>query len=134
MAPAAPRPPRPPRPRGSFKRGLRRALREPFTRRNLRECRNAGVGLLVAVPLFAFTAVAFTVGLALSVSLAGLPLLALSLRAARRLGESCRRLANRALGPRAESPGWSGRGRHGRSTRRRRCGRSRASWAGSGRA
>ena len=105
MAPAAPRPPRPPRPRGSFKRGLRRALREPFTRRNLRECRYAGVGLLVAIPLFAFTAVAFTVSLALSVSFAGLPLLALSLRAARRLGENCRRLANRALGPRAESRG-----------------------------
>jgi signal transduction histidine kinase len=105
MAPAAPRPPRPPRPRGSFKRGLRRALREPFTRRNLRECRYAGVGLLVAIPLFAFTAVAFAVGLALSVSLAGLPLLALSLRAARRLGDGCRRLVNRALRPRAESPG-----------------------------
>src|ERR1700727_3816462 len=95
MAPAAPRPPRPPRPRGSFKRGLRRALREPFTRRNLRECRYAAVGLLVAIPLFAFTAVAFAVGLALSVSLAGLPLLALSVRAARRLGEACTRLAHR---------------------------------------
>jgi signal transduction histidine kinase len=105
MAPAAPRPPQPPRPPRSFKRGLRRALREPFTRRNLRECRNAGVGLLVAIPLFAFTAVAFAVSLALSVSFAGLPLLALSLRAARRLGASCRLLANRALGPGTESRG-----------------------------
>jgi len=105
MAAAAPGPPRPPRPRGSFKRGLRRALREPFTRRTLRECGYAGAGLLVAIPLFAFTAVTVTVGLALSVSFAGLPLLALSLRAARRLGAFCRRLANRALGPRTESQG-----------------------------
>jgi hypothetical protein len=103
--PGVPRPPRPPRPRGSFKRGLRRALREPFTRRTLRECGYAGAGLLVAIPLFAFTAVTVTVGLALSVSFAGLPLLALSLRAARRLGAFCRRLANRALGPRTESQG-----------------------------
>jgi|HubBroStandDraft_2_1064218.scaffolds.fasta_scaffold17395_3 signal transduction histidine kinase len=103
MAPAVPGPPRPPRPRGSFKRGLRRALREPFTRRTLRECLYAGVSLLVAIPLFAFTAVAVTVGLALSVSFAGLPLLALSLRAVRRLGQFCRRLANRALGSRTES-------------------------------
>jgi signal transduction histidine kinase len=103
MAPPAPGPPRPPRPRGSFKRGLRRALREPFTRRALRECLYACVSLLVAIPLFAFTAIAVTVGLALSVSFAGLPLLALSLRAARRLGQFCRRLANRALGSRTES-------------------------------
>jgi signal transduction histidine kinase len=105
MAPGVPGPPRPPRPSGSFKRGLRRALREPFTRRTFRECLYAGVGLLVAIPLFAFTAVAVTVGLALSVSFAGLPLLALSLRAARRLGAFCRRLANRALRPRTESQG-----------------------------
>jgi signal transduction histidine kinase len=104
MAPGVPGPPRPPRPRGSFKRGLRRALREPFTRRTARECAHASVSLLIAIPLFAFTAVAVTVGLALSVSFAGLPLLALSLRAARRLGEACRRLANRALAPRAERP------------------------------
>ena len=104
MAPGAPGPPRPPRPRGSFKRGLRRALREPFTRRTGRECLYAGVSLLVAIPLFAFTAVAVAVGLALSVSFAGLPLLALSLRAARRLGAFCRRLANRALGSRTEPP------------------------------
>ena len=104
MAPASPGPPRPPTPRGSFKRGLRRALREPFTRRTARECAHATVSLLIAIPLFAFTAVALTVGLALSVSFAGLPLLALSLRAARRLGEVCRRLANRALAPRAERP------------------------------
>ncbi len=105
MAPAAPpRPPRPPRPRGSFKRGLRRALREPFTRRTARECLHASLSLLLGIPLFAFTAVALAVGLALSVSFAGLPLLALSLRAARRLGEACRRLANRQLAPRTEPP------------------------------
>ncbi|HEX4289877.1 MAG TPA: sensor domain-containing protein [Trebonia sp.] len=101
--PAPPGPPQPPRPRGWFRRGLRRALREPFTRRTWRECLYAGLSLLVAIPLFAFTAVAVTVGLALSVSFAGLPLLALALQAARRLGAFCRRLANRALGPRAES-------------------------------
>jgi signal transduction histidine kinase len=104
MAPGAPGPPRPPRPRGSFKRGLRRALREPFTRRTARECAHATVSLTIAIPLFAFTAVALGVGLALSVSFAGLPLLALSLRAARRLGDACRRLANRELAPRAEPP------------------------------
>ena len=103
MAPGVPGPPRPPRPRGSFKRGLRRALREPFTRSTWRECLYAGISLVVAIPLFAFTAVAVTVGLALSVSFAGLPLLALSLRAARRLGGFCRRLANRAVGSRTES-------------------------------
>ena len=104
MAPGVPGPPRPPRPRGSFKRGLRRALREPFTRRTARECAHASVSLLIALPLFAFTAVALAVGLVLSVSFAGLPLLALSLRAARRLGDACRRLANRELAPRAEPP------------------------------
>jgi signal transduction histidine kinase len=105
MAPGVPGPPRPPRPRGSFKRGLRRALREPFTRRTWTECLHAGVSLVVAIPLFAFTAVAVAVGLALSVSFAGLPLLALSLRAARRLGAFCRRLANRALGSSTEPQG-----------------------------
>jgi signal transduction histidine kinase len=104
MAPGAPRPPKPPRPRGSFRRGVRRTLREPFTRRTRRECLYAGVSLLVAIPLFAFTVVAVTVGLALSVSFAGLPLLAISLRTVRRLGAVCRRLANRALAPRAEPP------------------------------
>jgi signal transduction histidine kinase len=104
MAPGTPGPPRTPRPRGSFRRGLRRALREPFTRRTWRECLNACVSLSVAIPLFAFTAVAVAAGLALSVSFAGLPLLALSLRTARRLGAACRRLANRELAPRAEQP------------------------------
>jgi signal transduction histidine kinase len=104
MAPAAPRPPRPPRPRGSFRRDVRRALREPFTRRTARECMYAVLNLLIAIPLFAFTVVAVTVGLGLSVSFAGLPLLAVSLRAARRLGSGCRRLANRQLAPRAERP------------------------------
>ena len=104
MAPGRPAPPRPPRPRGWFLSGLRRALREPFTRRTARECLHATRSLLLAIPLFAFTAVTLALGLALSVSFAGLPLLALSLRAARRLGEPCRRLANRELAPRAEPP------------------------------
>jgi signal transduction histidine kinase len=104
MAPGRPTPPRPPRPRGWFVSGVRRALREPFTRRTARECVHASRSLLLAIPLFAFTAVILAVGLALSVSFAGLPLLALSVRAARRLGEPCRRLANRELAPRAEPP------------------------------
>jgi signal transduction histidine kinase len=104
MAPGTPGPPRTPRPRGWFRRGLRRALREPFTRRTGRECVDAALGLLVAIPLFAFTAVTVAVGLALSVSFAGLPLLALSLRTSSRLGAVGRRLANRALGRRTESP------------------------------
>jgi signal transduction histidine kinase len=103
-APAAPRAPRARRPRGWFKRDLRRALREPFTRRTWRECLYAGLSLLLAIPLFSFTAVAVTVGLGLSISFAGLPLLAVSLRTARRLGAVCRRLANRALAPQAEPP------------------------------
>jgi signal transduction histidine kinase len=104
MAPGAPRVPRAPRPRGSFKRYVRGALRQPFTRRIWRECLYAVLSLLVAVPLFAFTAIAVIVGLAVSVSFAGLPLLAMSLRTFRRLGAVCRHLANRALAPRAEPP------------------------------
>src|SRR3984957_18298345 len=104
MAPGRPGPPRTPRPRGWFRRGLRRALREPFTRRTGRECLNACVSLLVAIPLFAFTAVAVAAGLALSVSFAGLPLLALSLRTARRLGAACRRRAHRGGGAGARAP------------------------------
>ncbi len=83
---------------------MRQALREPFTRRNWRECLYAGLSLLVAIPLFAFTAVAVTVGLAVSVSFAGLPLLAAALQAFRRLGAFCRRLAGRPPWPRIEQP------------------------------
>jgi signal transduction histidine kinase len=83
---------------------VRRALREPFTRRTWRECLYAGVSLLAAIPLFAFTAVAVTVGLAVSVSFAGLPLLATALCAFRRLGAFCRRLAGRPPWPRIEQP------------------------------
>ena len=105
MAPAAPgrRRGRPgPAAGSSAACGARCASRSPAAPRG--ECLHASLGLLLAIPLFAFTAVALAVGLALSVSLAGLPLLALSLRAARRLGEACRRLANRELAPRAERP------------------------------
>ena len=83
---------------------MRRALREPFTRRTWRDCLYAGLSLLIAIPLFAFTAVAVTVGLGLSISFAGLPLLAMSLRTAKRLGAVCRRLANRSLAQQAELP------------------------------
>ncbi|MGH3251246.1 MAG: sensor domain-containing protein, partial [Trebonia sp.] len=83
---------------------LWRLLREPFTRRTGRECLYAGLSLLLAIPFFAFTVVAVTVGLGLSVSFAGLPLLAMSLRTVRRLGAVCRRLASRAPWLRAEPP------------------------------
>jgi hypothetical protein len=45
MAPGAPGASRAPRPRGSFKRYMRRALREPFTRRTWQECLYAGLTL-----------------------------------------------------------------------------------------
>jgi signal transduction histidine kinase len=100
--------PRVPGPKGSFRRNARGVLRlltrEPFTRRTGRECLYAGLNLLLAIPFFAFTVVAVPVSLALSVSFAGLPLLAMSLRAVRRLGAVCRRLASRAPRPRVEPP------------------------------
>jgi signal transduction histidine kinase len=85
-------------------RTVRRTLREPFTKRTWRGCLYAGLNLLVAVPLFAFTAVVVTVGMALSVTFAGLPLLAVALRAVRRLGTACRRLASRPPWPRIDPP------------------------------
>jgi signal transduction histidine kinase len=104
MAPGAPAAPRTPRPKGSFKRGLRQAVREPFTKHAWAECLYAGANLLVAIPLFVFTAIAVTVGLASSVSFAGLPVLATALRAFRRLGGFCRRLAGRPPWPPIEEP------------------------------
>jgi signal transduction histidine kinase len=107
MAPApstAPRAPRTPRPRGSFKRALRRAIREPFTLHPWQECLYVILSLLAAIPLFVFTAVATAVGLAASVSFAGLPLLAAALRSFRRLGAFFRRLAGRPPWPKIEEP------------------------------
>jgi signal transduction histidine kinase len=104
MAPGAPRPPRVPRPRGTFRREVRRLARGPFTRATWSEALYAWLNLLLAIPLFVFAVVAFAAGLALSVSFAGLPLLAMSLRAARRLGAVCRRQSSRPPGQRIEPP------------------------------
>jgi hypothetical protein len=83
-------------------------LREPFSRRALRERRYAALGLLLAIPGFVLVAVGVVVGLGLSLSFAGmligLPLLAVSLAGARRLGAVRRRLAARMLGERVAAP------------------------------
>ena len=98
-------------------------LRAPFTRETGRQVEYAVLGLLLAITGFVFVAVAFTVGLGLSLSFAGmlvgLPLLMVALLGARRLGAVNRRLAGRAAG------------RAGRA-RRRRCAASLAPSAGSG--
>ena len=79
-------------------------MREPFTRHAWQQVFYVILSLLVAIPLFVFTAVATTVGLAASVSFAGLPLLAAVLRAFRRLGALFRRLAGRPPWPKIEEP------------------------------
>jgi len=79
-------------------------MREPFTRHAWQQVFYVILSLLVAIPLFVFTAVATTVGLAASVSFAGLPLLAAVLRAFRRLGAIFRRLAGRPPWPKIEEP------------------------------
>src|ERR1700761_7641023 len=91
-----------------FKRGLRALLREPFSRRGRHERWYAALSFALSLPAFAFIAVAVVAGLGLSLSFAGmlvgLPLLALALLAARKLGAVCRRLANGMLESRTEPP------------------------------
>ena len=114
--------PRPPRDRIWFRQTAAKLLRAPFTRETGRQVEYAVLGLLLAMAGFVFVAVAFTVGLGLSLSFAGmlvgLPLLMVALLGARRLGAVNRRLAGRC---------WECRSR-----RRRRCARSLAPSAGSG--
>jgi signal transduction histidine kinase len=120
-----PGPPRPPRVRVGFRETMRRQLREvrqSFSRAGRRQAAYAALALLLAIPGFAFVAVAITAGFGLSLSFAGmlvgLPLLIAGLLGARRLGALHRRLAGRMLGvqvapppPLHPQPGFLGRTR-----------------------
>ena len=94
--------------REAFAGYARRLLREPFSRRYLMDRFYASLSFLLAVPCFVFIVLAVILGLSLSFSfagmLAGVPLLVLSLLAARRLGGVCRGLAARLLGIRVAAP------------------------------
>jgi hypothetical protein len=102
------RPSRAPRDRIWFRQIVLRLLRDPFSRDFWRQGEYAALGLLLAVPGFVFIVAAVTVGLGMSLSFAGmlvgLPLLAVSLLGARRLGAVDRRLAGRLLGLQVEPP------------------------------
>jgi signal transduction histidine kinase len=69
-----------------------------------REVRHHLVGLPFGIAAFVFTVVTMTVGTALSVTVVGLPLLALGLRGCRGLGALARRRARADLGARIEEP------------------------------
>ena len=113
--PAAPSVSRPrvPHDRVWLRRTAATLLRAPFTRDTGRQVEYAVLGLLLAVPGFVFIVVAVTIGLGLSLSfagmLAGLPLLMVALRGARRLGAVHRSLAGRLLGVQVEEPRPLGR-------------------------
>ncbi len=100
--------PRIPHDRVWFRQTAAKLLRAPFTRETGRQVEYAVLGLALAIPGFVFVAVAFTVGLGLSLSFAGmlvgLPLLMVALLGARRLGAVNRRLAGRLLGVQVEPP------------------------------
>ena len=108
--PVAPlvRTPRPPHDRIWFRQTVAKLLRAPFSRETGRQVEFAVLGLLLAIPGFVFILVAFTVGLGMSLSFAGmllgLPLLMVALLGARRLGAANRRLAGRLLGVQVEPP------------------------------
>jgi signal transduction histidine kinase len=86
----------------------RRLLRAPVSRRFWADRCYAGLSFLLVVPCCAFIVVAVILGLGLSFSFAGMlvgvPLLVVSLRAARWLGAVCRGLAGRLLGVRVAAP------------------------------
>ena len=94
--------------RRSFRQTMLQLTQSAFTRDTRRQVEYAVLGLLLAIPGFAFILIAFTVSLGLSLSLAGmligLPLLVASLLGARRLGAVHRHLAGRLLGLRVEPP------------------------------
>jgi signal transduction histidine kinase len=69
-----------------------------------REARHHLLGLPFGIAAFVFTVTAFAVGTSLSVTVVGLPILALGLRGCRRLGNVARRRARIALGARVEEP------------------------------
>jgi hypothetical protein len=100
--------PRTPHDRVWVRRTARKLLRAPFTRETGRQVEYAVLGLLLAIPGFVFILVAFTVGLGMSLSFAGmlvgLPLLMVALLGARQLGAVNRRLAGRLLGVQVEPP------------------------------
>jgi len=91
-----------------FRRTVLGLLREPLTRNGRRQLEYAAVGLLLAIPGFAFIVVAVTAGFGMSLSFAGmlvgLPLLMVALLGARRLGTVHRRLAGRLLGLQVAPP------------------------------
>ena len=122
--PAAPavRPSRAPRDRTWFRRTVLGLLREPLTRTGRRQLEYAVLGLLLAIPGFAFIVAALTVGFGMSLSFAGmlvgLPLLMVALLGAQRLGAVHRHLVSRLLGvpvapppPPRPQPGRLGRAR-----------------------
>jgi hypothetical protein len=100
--------PRIPHDRVWFRQTARKLLQAPFTRETGRQVEYAVLGLLLAITGFVFVAVAFTVGLGMSLSFAGwlvgLPLLMVALLGARRLGAVNRRLAGRLAGVQVEPP------------------------------
>ena len=106
--PPDPDPGRALRVRRSFRQTMLQLTQSAFTRDTRRQVEYAVLGLLLAIPGFAFILIAFTVSLGLSLSLAGmligLPLLVASLLGARRLGAVHRHLAGRLLGLRVEPP------------------------------
>jgi len=101
-------PPQAPRAPGAWRQDVLRVLREPFSRRAIRERRYAALSFLLAIPGFAFVVVAIIVGLGLSLSFAGmlvgLPLLTVALLGARKLGTVNRALAGRMLGQQVAPP------------------------------
>ena len=121
-AAASERPSRIPRDWTWFRRTVPRLLREPLTRNGRRQLGYAALGLLLAIPGFAFIVAAVTVGFGMSLSFAGmlvgLPLLMVTLLGARQLGAVHRHLAGRLLGvpvapppPPRPQPGRLGRAR-----------------------
>jgi Putative sensor len=96
------RPPEAPREPGAWRRDVLRVLREPFSRRAIRERRYAALSLLLAIPGFALVLAGIVVGLGLSLSFAGM--LTACLHGARKLGAVNRGLAARLLGERVAPP------------------------------
>ena len=97
-----------PRAPGAWRQDVLLVLREPFSRRAIRERRYAALTFLLAIPGFVFVVVAIIVGLGLSLSFAGmlvgLPLLTVALLGARKLGAVNRALAGRMLGQHVAPP------------------------------
>ena len=93
---------------GAFRRGALVLLREPFSQRARKERVYVLIGLPLAIAGSAFTLIAVTVGLGMSLSFAGmvvgLPLLVMSLLCARKAGTVNRVLAARLLGLRVAPP------------------------------